>query len=383
MNQIETQADVQYLSELYAQDAPDAFLLAEYPSSNSQETTFQNRSKFIIHDPFPPPKRELMKVLGPHHLMCCWGQDVKVSSEIAPSAELVSHWSRTFGESGVPNWKRYDGQENYITLFPHESIPADQQVVNPEVNWALHSKEVIGEIDCPQAKILDSIKPPCVVKLSHGYAGLGNFFVRSTSDEQQMREQVHNHWPTATLVINELIENITGDFGVQFYLRKDGTTVWMGFTEQHFDNNSRWCGGAFSASLQHQMLNEFGPFIHSVGRYLHQQGYFGVVGIDLLRNSSNEFYLVDVNPRLTGISPFLMASRIFAGDGYPVGIYQASQTFEGSLSELIAAAENVADSRVLVLSAFEDQQSGVTVCHLSASSSSIDQSQISLQKLCK
>ena len=69
MSKVQRLPSLKFLSELYAQDAPDAVLLAEYPSSNSDETQFQNRSKYIIYDPFPPPTRALLKVLGPHHLM--------------------------------------------------------------------------------------------------------------------------------------------------------------------------------------------------------------------------------------------------------------------------------------------------------------------------
>ena len=80
--------ELNFLSELYAADAPGSSLLAEYPSSNSDETCFQNKTQFVIHDPFPPPARELMKVLGPHHLMCGWGRELPVASEIEPRLDL-------------------------------------------------------------------------------------------------------------------------------------------------------------------------------------------------------------------------------------------------------------------------------------------------------
>ena len=80
---IEIPDDLRFLSELYAQDVPSAVLLTEYPSSNSDDTLFQNKTDFIIHDPFPPPRPELLKRLGPHHLMCCWGDKVPVTSDVA------------------------------------------------------------------------------------------------------------------------------------------------------------------------------------------------------------------------------------------------------------------------------------------------------------
>ncbi|MFT7633532.1 MAG: hypothetical protein ACI87E_004588 [Mariniblastus sp.] len=381
---VESNDQLNFLSELFVLDAPNTSLLAEYPSSNSDETGFQNRARFIINDPFPPPRKELMKILGPHHLMCGWGQHLPVSSDIKPPQWLLDHWQRIFGPTGVPNWQSVDNVSNVITLFPHESIEASRQAVDPEVNYALHSKEIIGEIDCPQARILDEVVAPCIVKLTHGYAGLGNYFIRNDSDASKMRQELDEYWPQATLVINEVVENITHDYGVQFYLRRNGSMVWLGFTEQLFDDNVRWCGGTFSADLQTQLKDELCTIVEPVGKHLHTRGYFGLVGIDILRDHQDQLYLVDVNPRLTGISPFLMASRIFARDGLSAGIYQASCRFEGVVEDLVALAEEIQDARVLVLSGFEESdQTGkpITICHLSVSSESQATNQAILLRL--
>ena len=383
---IETNSHFSFLSELYAQDYPSACLLPEYPSSNSDETFFQNRTKYLIHDPFPPPPRELLKILGPHHLMCGWGQDVEIASEVALPEILLDHWTATFGAAGVPKWRLFDSSDketNFITLFPHQSLARQQQVLDPDVNYALHSKEVIEKIDCPQAKVFDSITPPCIVKLSHGYAGLGNFLIRNESDETEMRKQLTQYGDETVLVINSIIEDIVGDFGVQFYLRGDGSITWLGFTEQHFDSAKKWCGGTFSSELQEQLLPELGKMIEPAGKYLHECGYVGVVGIDILRDRSGDMFLVDVNPRLTGITPFLMASRIFAREGLNEGIYQASCRFKGSFSQLVAEAESLKNARVLVHSAFESGSDGdtTTICHLSVTTESQDRNQQVLQQI--
>jgi len=389
MVQVELKPGLNFLSELYVDDCPDARLLAEYPSSNSDQTRFQNNTQFIIHDPFPPPRRELLKFLGPHHLMCGWGRHLNVVSEIAPPAWLLEHWERIFKSEGVPIWNSVDDSlgsgSSFVTLFPHQSLEANRQVVDPAVNYEIHSKEVIEKIECDQADVYESIKMPCIVKLSHGYAGLGNYFISSLSDESKMRDELNLHWPDATLVINSVIENIVDDFGVQFYLRKDGTMVWLGLTEQNFDENKKWCGGTFSQHQQTDLFEDLSKMIIPTGQHLHSRGYFGLVGIDILRDSAKDLFLVDVNPRLTGISPFLMASRIFArDDGLTEGVYQASRTFSGSCVELVEKAESISDARVVVLSGFEDstEEGGIkTVCHISVSSNSQENNQSVLQHL--
>jgi hypothetical protein len=382
---IESLAVQTSLSQLHASDAPDAWLLAQYPSSNSDDTIFQNRTMFQIHDPFPPPAKELLQVLGPHHLMCAWGKDMVVTSQTQPDARLLQHWGRVLGDDWVPDWKPFDSSQDFITLFPHESLPAERQLVPPDVNYRLHSKEIIESIDFSQAKVLDQVTPPCVAKLSHGYAGLGNFFIRSSFDESMMREQIAQQWPNATLVINELIENIVCDTGIQFYLRKDGSVVWLGLTQQQFNAKARWCGGIFSASDQHDGQQRYEAAVLATANCLHSHGYFGVVGIDVVTDTAGQQFLVDVNPRLTGVSPFLMASRRFTNQGLTEGIYVASQTFDGSLVELYSAVEAMNDANrqaiVLVLSACEKEDAATTICHLSVSSTSQAENRQILQRL--
>ena len=384
MNQIESLTEFNFLSELYEHDTPLARLLAEYPSSNSDETIFRNRSKYIIHDPFPPPRREILKVLGPHHLMCGWGRCLSVSSEVRPPRLLLDHWEKIFGKEGCPDWQPFNPEADYITLFPHELLAAARQVVAPDVSYAVHSKKMIEKINCPQAEVLNSVIPPCIVKLSHGYAGLGNFLIRDETDVAEMRQQLAMNWPDATLVTNSIIENITADFGVQFYLRRDGAMVWLGLTKQLFDENQRWCGGTFSADLQMKLFGDLCGMIEPVGMHLHTSGYFGLVGIDILRDTANRLFLIDVNPRLTGISPFLVASRIFAREGLTEGIYRTSRRFCGSYEELISTAEQTQNARVLVFSAVEEVTTGgdtTTICHLSVTSDAQERNQQILHKI--
>ena len=370
------QTNFRLLSELYAIDAPDSVLLTEYPSSNSKETRFQNDREFQIHDPFPPPRRELLKYLGPHHLMCGWGNLLPVTSEIAPQEILLNHWQHTFGSSAVPTWQSLEQtcdtspQPNCVTLFPHQSIPPQQQVIDPAAYYQMHSKQALAKIDCPQAAVLDQVSFPCIAKLTHGYAGLGNYFLNDASDHAAMLADLKQCWPTASVVINSIIPDIIGDYGIQFYLHRDGSTVWLGLTEQHFNQTNRWCGGSYDVKQQQELQEPMKPFIKAITNYLHANQYFGVVGFDVLKTKTDEFFLVDLNPRLTGITPFLIASRIFNVEfGHIAGVYQASCKFNGSLEQLIAAVEAESNCKVLVLSAFEEMAAGetTTTCHLSVS----------------
>ncbi len=360
-----------FLSELYQADEPDAVLMTEYPSSNSRETQFQNRTQYIIHDPYPAPPIGLLKTLGPHHLMYGWGNKVPVTSEIEPPRELVDHWEKMFGEAGRPDWQGLDSEQIYITSFPFEAIEASRQVIEPSALYHLHSKEAIVEIPCSQAEVYKDVQFPCLIKLSHGYAGLGNFFVRNEADLKKAQSQINEQWPDAPRVINQLLSDIVGDYGVQFYLNKQGELTWLGFTEQVFSAAGKWSGGVFNADIQDEFYDEFLRVAQPVAKYLHQRGYFGVVGIDILQNKKNEFFLVDLNPRLTGITPFLVASRLFIDEGYSHGIYAASVELSGTLSDILRRVEAVADTRILILGAYQAPESHITKCHISISGKSL------------
>lgn len=345
--------------------------MTEYPSSNSMETQFQNRSKYIIHDPYPAPPIGLLKTLGPHHLMYGWGNKIPVTSEVALPRALVNHWQNIFGKAGCPDWQPLRETQNYITSFPFETLQEAQQVIDPETLYHLHSKLAISEIPCSQAAIYDDVQFPCIIKLSHGYAGLGNFLIQNEGDLKKARTQIGAQWPDAPIVINERLTDIIGDYGVQFYLNKQGKMTWLGFTQQVFNDTGKWTGGIFNAEVQDTFYLDFLKLAQPVAEYLHQHNYFGVVGIDILQNKNNEFFLVDLNPRLTGITPFLIASRLFLNDGYSHGIYAASVEFQGDLNGAIEHAEDTLDARILILSAYQAQGSETTICHLSISGTSI------------
>ncbi len=370
-----------FLSELYQLDAPKAVLMTEYPSSNSNETQFQNKTKYIIHDPYPAPPIGLLKTLGPHHLMYGWGNKIPVTSEVEPPRKLIDHWMKIFGEAGRPNWQAIGNHQTYITSFPFEAIQASQQVIEPDALYHMHSKEAIAEISCAQAAVYERVKFPCIIKLSHGYAGLGNFFVHNEADLKKAQIQISEQWPDAPLVINQMLSDIVGDYGVQFYLNKQGEMTWIGFTQQVFNDSGKWSGGVFNADIQDEFYDEFLKIAEPVAAYLHGNGYFGVVGIDILQNKQNEFFLVDLNPRLTGISPFLIASRLFIAEGYSHGIYAASVELHGNLSDILARIEAVVDSRVLILAAYQAPNAPTTKCHISISAKTLSDCEKQLSNL--
>jgi len=296
---------------------------------------------------------------------------------------LLAHWDAMLSQAGCPNWVPLQDDQTYITSFPFEAISADRQVVPPDTLYHLHSKQAIAEVPCSQAEVYEAVQFPCILKLSHGYAGLGNYVVRNDAELATAKADIASSWPGAPIVINQLLNDIIGDYGVQFYLDKQGVMTWLGFTQQLFSDTGRWTGGIFNADIQDEFYPEFYEIAEPVAHYLHENGYFGVVGIDILQTKANDFFLVDINPRLTGITPFLMTARLFIADGFSHGFYATSVYIAGGLSDVIARAQTVSNARILVLAAYNAPGSSTTKCHLSISGASRQACERALSELTK
>ena len=104
---------------------------------------------------------------------------------------------------------------------------------------------------------------------------------------------------------------------------------------------------------------------------MYENGYYGIVGIDVLENDRGERFLVDLNPRLTGVTPFLFVCRQWVRAGrFPAALYIASARFSGGMTERFQAIESesarfVPDAQVVVYSAVESPEPLSTTCHLS------------------
>ena len=52
------------------------------------------------------------------------------------------------------------------------------------------------------------------------------------------------------------------------------------------------------------------PTLLPVADKLHEREYFGVVGVDILLNKAGQQYVIDINPRINGSTPMLLASKV-------------------------------------------------------------------------
>lgn len=286
-----------------------------------------------------------------------------VSPGCPPPDRLLAHWEEKLGTR--VRQAPATSEEVCITLFPLEVIEPERHAVPPEVHYEVLSKEAISRIPCPQPAVVKPGVYPCILKLSHGYSGTGNYFLTHKADEFDACGVIRKNWPGARTVRTEIIGSVRGDYCAQFYLTRHGDIRWIGATDQVFDTRGRWNGAGIQAESQPELLDRLLPVVRPVAEYLHARGYFGLTGVDILRDTSDRLYVIDLNPRINGSTPFLLMFLAMRDRGLSAGRYYAGVHYEGNAGALLEAAERPrANEEIVVLSYFESPDTDTTECHV-------------------
>lgn len=196
----------------------------------------------------------------------------------------------------------------------------------------------------------------------------GIFIIQNDDDEKEFLQFLEDSGHPTYVVTNFV--DIARNVACHFFMHPNGSVVWFGSNENH-----READGSFSSDsyliLEHQdKLKELQlPFVEEVVQYCHGLGFFGFCGVDVLFDSKDRGYLVDINPRVTGSCPALMTLKRLS-DKYPsftVGLFRRSgkTCFHGNPAELLeqVAAYNVEHeqkSRVVIHSMFQTPGSAHT-----------------------
>jgi biotin carboxylase len=211
-------------------------------------------------------------------------------------------------------------------MFPMERIPADQQIIHPDILYQVFSKAFIPQIPCPQPKLIWSStlvsannpnspsKPemtlPCVIKTTHGRSGQGTFMVRSTREYDDAWSAILAKEPMADVVITEMVDHVTCQYNAYMYISRAGKMKWLGTIEALIADTDDFVllGGMvdISTSKQAELEELLKPSCEPVLTTLHKRGFFGVVGIEVLIDKHGDQYVIDINPRLNASMPHMM-----------------------------------------------------------------------------
>ncbi|AUB36216.1 D-alanine-D-alanine ligase and related ATP-grasp enzymes [Nostoc flagelliforme CCNUN1] len=370
------------LSDLFAQDSTDAsygFIL-NYPATASW-AAYPNRKKYFIQDgSSEATKTSFDKICQkePWKNLAVLGDRIPGIVIIQPPKSLLEYWQEHLGFSqsniemmdcstyldDLSHSERFD---KLISLFPFDNLKPEKHAVDPDTHYRLLSKVTLAElgVQCPkyesynlhQVNIEDIDLPqyPYLIKTSHGLSGEGTYIIKSASDLNYCLEEVRKYLNIKlldTIIVSEFVKNEVQNYCVQFYVNKLGEITLIGTTGQLVTPEGNYLGGLID--YRNTDMSKFFEMIANVGQYAHKQGYFGVIGFDVLEDQEGQFYAIDANFRVNGSTPLCLQRNTLLGLGKGVAKYSSDYRMEGTLDLILATLKPELDRKdLIILSALE------------------------------
>ena len=151
-------------------------------------------------------------------------------------------------------------------------------------------------------------------------------------------------------------QNVEREYNCGFYVNKSGEMQWLGATlikPQKGGSTRR----IYSLDDQPELEGQLKPSLLPVAQSLHNEGYFGIVGCDVLVDSDGNQYVIDINPRLNTSTIICLLSKRMSQKGFLVGVMQGgSVAIKGNIRDAIEICETVSDGEIFIQSAVEEDQ---------------------------
>lgn len=335
---LEHSEEVITLGSLYSKDLPDGFILPERPSSFNPKAKFLNDERYVVHDT-PPWPLFYIEYLKPVQLCLVAGNELPLLVRFKPGEMIKKHWKRWL--PFLPEADTRDltlegtGDSKMITLYPLQWMPKKKHAVDPDVHHKILSKNTIPEMgaNCAPHMSLHDYTVPCMIKVSHGLSGKGTYMATTKLEAETIISQIQDKMKCPEPAISGVIEEITGNYCVQFYLFKTGDIHWLGCSNQVVTENFGWNGGYVHWNEQDELKEKLYKTVMPVKEYLHKHGYFGVVGIDVLTCKEGNF-VVDLNARINGSTTLLLIAPHIAPQGYPTSALLKIPKVKGNEAEM-------------------------------------------------
>lgn len=375
------------LSDLFAQDITDvcyAFIL-NYPATASW-AAYPNTKKYFIQDGSDEAtKTSYDKICQkePWKNLAVLGDTIPGVVISPPRKLLVDYWREHFGFSytnmevmqrslyldSLNQSERFD---KLLTLFPFDSLQTEKHAVNPDTHYHLLDKATLVDlgVQCPkyesynlhQVSLEDIQLPqfPYLIKTSHGLSGEGTYIIKSVSDLNYCFEEVRKYLDIKllnTIIVSEFIKNTVQNYCVQFYVSKAGDITLIGTTSQLVTPEGNYLGGLID--YRQFDMSRFFEMIAAIGQYAHQQGYFGIIGFDVLEDEDGQLYAIDANFRVNGSTPLCLQRHTLLGLGKEVAKYSSSYRMAGTLDSILVTLKSELDRKdFIILSAQESVKYG-------------------------
>lgn len=375
------------LSDLLAQDITDAsygFIL-NYPATASW-AAYPNRKKYFIQDGSSEATKASFDNIcqkEPWKNLAVLGDAIPGIVIIEPPKSLLDYWQGHFGFSDskmelmdcstyldeISQSERFD---KLITLFPFDRLKPKKHAVAPDTHYRLLSKVTLAElgVQCPKYSSynlhevsLDDIQLPefpYLIKTSHGLSGEGTYIIKSDSELNYCLQEVRKYLDIKlldTIIVSKFVKNEVQNYCVQFYVSKTGEITLIGTTGQLVTPKGNYLGGLIH--YRETDMSKFFGMIAAIGQYAHQQGYFGVIGFDVLEDSDGQMYTIDANFRVNGSTPLCLQRHTLLGLGKEVAKYSSDYRMDGTLDSILMTLKPELERKdFMILSALEKVKYG-------------------------
>lgn len=187
-----------------------------------------------------------------------------------------------------------------------------------------------GQLPFPDYKVYDraDLRPteesfrevvgdsPKVIQDEQLSGGKGSFVVRNLADYEKTLAALAKLSAHGRVVVSRLIEGAR-ERTIQACVTKDGVftgplqrqvVAHPALANKAVVEGDKFCGAQILSSDQSTELHrQAGEFANIIGQSLASKGYKGIFGVDYLLGQDNKLYVLEVNPRITGVTPLLTA----------------------------------------------------------------------------
>lgn len=375
-------------SNLFAQDIKDAryaFIL-NYPATASW-AAYPNRNKYFIQDgSSEATKTSFDKICQkePWKNLAVLGDALPGITIIEPPKSLINYWQEHLGFNSstmemrdcsvyLDELSESQSFNKLITLFPFDRLKPEKHAVAPDTHYHLLSKATLAQLGAPcpqyetynlhQVSLEDIPLPeqfPYLIKTSHGLSGEGTYIIKSTSDLNYCFSELRKYLEIQlldTIIVSEFVKDAVQNYCVQFYVNKAGEITLIGTTSQLVTPEGNYLGGLIH--YRETDMSRFFEMIANLAQYAHQQGYFGVIGFDVLEDKDGQLYAIDANFRVNGSTPLCLQRHTLLGLGKEVAKYSSDYRIDGTLESILVTLKPELERKdFIILSALEKVKYG-------------------------
>jgi hypothetical protein len=373
------------LSELFAQDVRDrdSALLLNYPAT-AQWAAFPNTQTYFLQDgSSESSKTSFDKICQkePWKNLAVLGNQLP-GIAITPPANALLHYWRDYFDFQDTQLQLMDcatylddlsqSDRQIITLFPFDHLASANHAIDPKTHYHLLSKATLNQlgIPCPTYQTihlhqvsLDQIQLPeqfpYLIKTSHGLSGEGTYIIRNQNDLNYCLEELKKYLVIQlleTIIVSDFVQNEVNNYCVQLYVNQQGEITLIGVTQQLVSDEGNYLGGWIDYN---QTMSRFNSMIQAIGHYAHQQGYFGVIGFDVLEDRDGQLFVIDANFRINGSTPLCLQRHRLLNQNKAIAKYSSDYRMEGTLDTILVTLKSHFERHdFLILSALEKVKYG-------------------------